>query len=111
MKELHWLRVESRIMFKILLLVYKCVTGKCSKNLKFQFKSHNCRPQDYLMLKTKRVKTKYGRRTFDFVAPNLWNALPLHVRMEEDIENFKKHVKTILFGGTEVFKKSAFKYN
>ena len=54
---------------------------------------------------------QYGQRTFDFVAPNLWNALPLHVKMEEDIENFKKHVKTILFDGTEVFKKSAFKYN
>ena len=111
LKELHWLRVESRIIFKLLLLVYKCVTGQCSNNLKIQYKTHNCRPQDYLLLKTKRVKTKYGTRTFDYVAPKLWNALPLHVRMEEDIEKFKKQVKTILFDGTEQFKNEAYKYD
>ena len=56
MKELHWLRVESRIIFKILLLMYKRITGQCSENLKIKFKNHNCRPQDYLQLETKRVK-------------------------------------------------------
>ena len=66
MKELHWLKIESRIIFKILLLVYKCVLGKCSNNLKIKYKSHNCRPNDYLWLETKRVNTKYGRLTFNY---------------------------------------------
>ena len=110
-KELHWLKVESRILFKLLLIVYKCVTGQCSKNLKVQYKSHNCRPEDYLLLAMKRVNTKYGKRTFDYLAPKLWNALPLHVRMEEKIDTFKKQVKTLLFEGTEDFKKKAFKYD
>ena len=72
---------------------------------------HNCRPEDYLMLATKRVNTKYGKRTFDYLAPKLWNALPLHVRTEENIDIFKKQVKTILFDGCEDFKKRAFKYD
>jgi hypothetical protein len=97
LRKLHWLRVESRIIFKILLLVYKCVTGTCSENLNIKYKTHNCRPQEYLMLEVKQAKTKYGRRTFDFVGPRLWNALPLEVRCEEDVETFKKKVKTILF--------------
>ena len=43
--ELHWLRVESRIIFKMLLLVFKSLRGKCSHNLKqkLTYKSNNCR--------------------------------------------------------------------
>ena len=37
--------------------------------------------------------------------------VPLHVRTEEDVERFKTQVKTILFEGTEQFKKVAFKYD
>ena len=111
LKELHWLKVESRILFKLLLIVYKCIHGRCSRNLQVQYKMHSCRPEDYLMLATKRVNTKYGKRTFDYLAPKLWNALPLCVRTEENIDLFKKQVKTLLFDGCEDFKKRAFKYD
>ena len=111
LEELHWLRVESRIIFKILLLVHKCVRGICSKNLKIEYKSYNCRPNDYLRLKTQSFNTKYGKRSFDFAGPRLWNALPLHIRTEEKLENFKRMVKTILFKDTEGFKRRAFLYN
>ena len=104
------LRVESCIIFKILLLVHKCVNGQCSENLKIKYKTHNCRPEEYLMLEVKHVKTNYGRRTFDYVGPRLWNALPLDIRTEEKVENFKKKVKTMLFNGTEVLKARAWKY-
>ena len=111
LKELHWLRIESRVIFKIILLVHKCVRGKCSKNLNIEYKSHNCQPNDYLLLKTGSCKTKNGKRTFDYSAPRLWNALPLHVRTEEKLESFKKMIKTILFEDTEGFKRRAFLYN
>ena len=54
-KELYWLRVESRIIFKILLLVFKSIHGMCSRNLtqKITYKGYNCRPNDYLQLETK----------------------------------------------------------
>ena len=95
-KELHWLKIESRIMFKIMLLTYKRIKGHCSENLKIAYKTYNCRPQDYLLLETKKVNTNYGKRTFEYAAPRLWNALPLEVRMEEDIDKFKQQIKRIL---------------
>ena len=110
-RDLHWLRIESRIIFKILLLTHKVIIGKCSENLQVKYKSHCCRPQDMLMLETKPAVTEYGRRTFDYVAPRLWNALPPEIRSEEDTDSFKKSVKTLLFNGTEELKKIAFKYN
>ena len=81
------------------------------KNLELSYKHHNCRPDDYLLLETKVAKTKYGRRTFQYAAPRLWNALPLKIRAEEDLETFKRLVKTLLFKGTEEFKRRAYKYN
>ena len=96
MKDLHWLKIESRIIYKILLLVYKRIKGLCSQNLNIKYKTYNCRPQDYLLLEPSKVNTKYGKRTFDYAAPRLWNALPLKMRMEEDIENFKKPKKVLI---------------
>ena len=110
-KELHWLRVESRIIFKILFLVYKSINGTSSKNIELEFKSHNCREEDFLMLKTHFYKTKYGKRTYKYNAPRLWNALPLHIRTVDNIDTFKKMVKTILIQDTEGLKAKAFKYN
>ena len=112
LKELHWLPIESRIIFKILLLVFKCVHGTCSENLisKLKFKKYNCRPDDYLQLETRKVSTKYGRRTFEYAGPRLWNTLPLKIRTEEDIGSFKRQIKTLLFTDTEKFKRAAFQY-
>ena len=111
LNELHWLRVESRIIFKILLLVHKYVRGKCPSNLQMPYKQFNCRPNDDLMLLEPACKTKYGRRRFTHAAPRLWNALDVTVRKTEKIETFKTMVKTLLFQDTEGFLRKAFKYN
>ena len=76
-----------------------------------RYKQYNCRPNDFLLLETKVVKTRYGRRTFDYAGPRLWNALPLEVRTIESIDTFKKKLKTILFSDTEGLKRQAFCYN
>ena len=111
LRELHWLRIESRIIFKLLLLVYKYIKGRCPPHYNFQYKSYNTHPNDYLLLKTTICKTKYGKRSFTYSAPRLWNALPLHVRSEEKIDSFKTMVKTILFTDTEGFLHRAFRYH
>ena len=108
LKELHWLNIEARITFKILLLVFKVLKGKV--NMKLTYKSFNGRPEDYLMLDTPNFNTRYGKRLFEYNGSRLWNALPVNVRMEEDIAKYKKNVKTILFAGYDELKRKAFKY-
>ena len=110
LKQLHWLGIDARIMFKILLLVHKVLRGKCSDNLQLRYKGFNGRPEDYLMLETPNYRTTYGRRIFAYTGSRLWNALPVHVRAEEDTQKYKKDVKTILFEGHEEFRRKAFKY-
>ena len=108
LRELHWLNVDARITFKILLLVHKVVRGQC--NMSLSYKSFNGRPEDELKLVTPTFNTKYGERLFEYNGSRLWNSLPVHVRKEEDTEVYKKMIKTILFDGNEELKRTAFKY-
>ena len=108
LKELHWLNIEARITFKILLLVFKTLKGKV--NMKLSYKAFNGRSEDYLKLDTPNFNSKYGKRLFEYNGSRLWNALPVHVRMEEDIEKYKNNVKTILFANFSEFKQRAYKY-
>ena len=80
------------------------------ENLTITYKQFNCRPQDFLLLETKMVKTRYGQRTFEYAGPRLWNALPLQVRTIDNIESFKRQLKTLLFRDTEGLKRRAFRY-
>ena len=111
LRDLHWLNVDTRIIFKILLLVFKVLKGMCSDNLKLTFKPFNGRHQDFLKLETPTFKTKYGERTFEYNGTRLWNALPCELRMVEDVEMYKNNLKTILFDGADELRKSAYKYN
>ena len=73
------------------------------KNIELEFKSNNCREDDVLKLKLHFFKTKYGKRTFKYNAPRLWNALPIHIRTVGNIDVFKKMVKTMLIQDTDGF--------
>ena len=111
LRELHWLNVDSRIVFKTILIVFKAVKGMCSENIKFTYKSFNGRPEDILLLQTPTFNTQtYGRRIFEYNGSRLWNALPHEMRVEEDVGKFKRELKTLLFNGTDELKKRAFRY-
>ena len=66
LRELHWLNIESRKIFKILLLVYKCTRNLSSTNLQVKYKRYNCRSNDHLPLETQYFRTIYGKRTFEY---------------------------------------------
>ena len=103
LKNLHWLPIESRSKFKILLLVYKCLYGLApsylSKRLSLK-PNRGLRSDDKLVLNvpTTKLKTKtYGDRCFSIAGPNLWNQLPSHIRLSKSIDVFKRSLKTHLF--------------
>ena len=94
LKQLHWLPVNYRIQFKILLLTYKAINGLAPPyiaELIEQYKpSRSLRSSDKLKLKIPRTKLKsYGDRSFAYSAPQLWNQLPHDVCSAPTVENFK----------------------
>ena len=100
-KHLHWLPVHSRIIFKILLLTYKALHGLAPEYLQdLLVKKPACglRSDTKLLLIPPRTKqVTYGGRSFSKSAPELWNSLPLYIRLSPNVDIFKKNLKTYLF--------------
>ena len=101
---LHWLPVEKRIMFKVLVIVYKCFCNKApglvSSMLTRKFPDSmpneddfNCDFHEGLYYPNLCI----GRRAFRFYAPRLWNVLPMFLRSSNTIEDYKKKLKTYLW--------------
>ena len=92
--ELHWLPVKQRILFKILLFVYKIFLNACPVYMKdcLTVIDYNNR-----ILKVNRVNTAYGERAFSNCAPKLWNALPEYIRKSNTIKFFKGQLKHYFF--------------
>ena len=103
-RELHWLPIQARIHFKILLFVFKIL--------------HNCAPlylSSLISVKVPVQRTRsvspgapllepfswdqknFGYRSFANAAPTLWNVLPPHIRLSPTIPAFKSALKTHLF--------------
>lgn len=99
---LHWLPVNYRIIFKVLLLVYKSLNGTSPSylvdKLRYRTQTQSLRSVTNALLDQPKSSTKtYGDRAFSVCAPRLWNDLPLTLRRSDSIDNFKKGLKTYLF--------------
>ena len=92
LRELHWLNVDARITFKTILIVYKVIRGVCSDGIKLNFQQVDGRRGDALLLETPHFKTKYRKRIFAYNGTRLWNALPIDIRKETNMEECKKRL-------------------
>ena len=102
LRELHWLTIDDRIRFKILLLTFKAIHG-CAPayicSLISLSTNKTLRSSNNLSLKPgPRIKTSfYGDRAFAVAAPKQWNKIPFTIRSAESIDQFKRKLKTFLF--------------
>ena len=103
LRELHWLPVQQRIHFKILLHVYNCVQNNAPSYLQdlihiFKSGRNDLRSSnDILRLDVPIPKRIVGESAFSFIGPKLWNGLPKKIRQAKNVKLFKKQLKTHLF--------------
>ena len=102
LRELHWLPVEQRVVFKILLLTFKALNNLSPsyiRDLLQTYKpSRSLRSSTMNLLVTPRSRLKfYGDRAFSVCAPKLWNNLPENVKYSPNLTSFKSNLKTYLF--------------
>ena len=99
--ELHWLPVEKRIQFKILLLTFKALNGLApsyiSDLLVLFSQPRHLRSRGQSHLAPPHTKRGYGDRCFTVVAPQLWNEIPDSVKFVANVGAFKCQLKTHLF--------------
>ena len=99
--------VRERIVFKVLLMVYKILNDLAPAYLcalvgryvpgRSSLRSAN--PDPFLLKRTdpKSTTKTYGWRAFSVYAPFLWNNLPMLLRQSENVNIFKRNLKSHLF--------------
>ena len=98
---LHWLPVEYRILYKILLLVFKCRCGEGPSYLASMLEeyrpSRSLRSEAKSLLKVPTAHKKCGERALSVGGHKLWNALPPDLKACNSVNAFKTHIIRIVF--------------
>ena len=101
LKELHWLKIEEQIEYKVAVLVYKCVTKTAPTYLQeLVISEHGGRLRSTNELKLPVSISKLSQvhdSSFRSMGPRIWNSLPFSLKTANDIEYFKSGLKTYLF--------------
>jgi hypothetical protein len=103
LRDLHWLPVQQRINFKILLHVYNCVNSLGPSYLSDVVSLYQCAraglrsSKDKTRLAVHVNKRAIGSTAFSHMGPRLWNDLPIFIRTASSVQSFKKLLKTHLF--------------
>ena len=106
LQRLHWLRVNNRILFKVLLYVYTCMDHSAPSYLAEGITRYNPgRAGLRSAADSSRLVVPYSckslksadRGCFSYTAPRVWNTLPIEVRCASSVASFKKSLKTHLF--------------
>ena len=104
LKELHFLPVKYRILYKISLMVFKCINNIAPKYLSNllhlrNIGSHSLRlDNDYFHLSLPSApKLAKTEGAFSYIGPKTWNELPYRIRAMTDVTAFKSLLKTHYF--------------
>ena len=100
-KNLHWLPLPQRIVYKLAIIIFKCVHGAApsylSDGLNLQPFIRSLRSSDTFLMSFNNFNSAYGRRSFINNAPTVWNAVPVFLRTQTDFNKFCTDLKTFLF--------------
>ena len=99
--KLHWLPVDKRIIYKVLLLTFKGMQGLTPPYLSTLHVHYqpgrDLRSSDANFLAVPRTERSVGDHAFNVAGPCLWNSLPKDIRFSPSVGVFKKLLKTHLF--------------
>ena len=101
--DLHWLPIKQRVSYKIALTVFKCLHidnfPSYLKELVTPYEpTRALRSSNKFLLKKpfKNLET-FGKKSFHYAAPEVWNSLSLDLRSCSTLSIFKKKLKTHFF--------------
>ena len=102
LQSLHWLPVQSRVQYKMLLHTFKAVNqlapAYMTDLVPLRQNQRSLRSSSRQLIQVPRTRTaRYGDRTFTASAARLWNCLPSKLHDSASVFSFKELLKTYLF--------------
>lgn len=105
--ELNWLPVQQKIEFRILTLVYKCLTNQAPQYLidlirvrQFTRSTRLSSRDDIILVVPNTKRSTFASRSFSVTGPRLWNSLPLCIKQSNTLNQFQRLLKRHLFETT-----------
>ena len=104
LQQLHWLPVRQCVDFKIAVLVFQCLTGHTPVyladdcQLAADASARRLHSADTAKCVVCHTYNNFGDRCFAAAGPRLWNMLPLSLGLCDSLRQFKRSLKTFLFG-------------
>ena len=94
MRDLHWLKITERIVYKLCLLVYKCHNNLAPKYLTELLPSRtSSRPlrstHSVNITKAFFKNSQCQSSSFSSAGPRAWNSLPTRVKTAQSLNSFK----------------------
>ena len=101
MVDLHWLKVNECIIFKVAVFMYKSVTSTAPKyltNLVIKIHGRPLHSSTSGLLPVSKCNTMLVQNSsFSSIGPRIWNGLPQSIRHATSVDQFKGLLKTFLF--------------
>ena len=99
--ELHWLKVNKRVVFKVVTLMYKCMDRTAPKYLVELVCKEHCHTlqsmnERKLPIPINRLLQVHNS-SFSAMVPRIWNSLPTKLRQIGSLDTFRKELKTYFF--------------
>ena len=104
--ELHWLPIKARVEFKICLITYKALKFNQPSYIRemltlsspeFALGLRSSDDPDHLYEPRALGERAFASRSFSYIAPRLYNRLPVAIKQAESLCSFKTNLKTFLF--------------
>ena len=102
LRQLHWLPVKWRINYKIVILMYRALHGLAPAYVSTFTTPYEPRRAlrstgSALLCVSRHNLERYGRRSFSWSGPVLWNSLPEDMCLADSLNYLKSHLKTHYF--------------
>ena len=104
LKQLHWLPIKFRIIFKVATIMHNILHNRSPPYLKdlvtFSISGPKCRQlwstttRSAVVLRT---RTQFCHRAFSVCRPDIWNCLPVNIRLIDSHPSFRRALKSHLF--------------
>ena len=107
LRELHWLPVKQRIIYKLMLYIYKVLNDMTPCYISAMTHLQNTDPAEFWQRlrsssdQTRLIVSRSFKRasdmSFNIAAAHLWNDLPVYLCESQSLPMFKRQLKTHLF--------------
>ena len=77
-------------------MIFKCINNLAPVQLSSKIRL-SCAFEMTLSTNLFLPTSSWGKKSFSYMAPRCWNALPIELRLIPTLELFKSHLKTFLF--------------